>query len=131
MRYAKSRIFSANGSAVFATFRQSMSSAQMLGVRKEAILDDDAYGATVGTNPTATAVWYWTIFGQNINNSNSLADVLRIKIEYDVLFHDPVQQQLSVTRRAISTALLSPTPVAAHAAVAGGCGCAACIHTRR
>jgi hypothetical protein len=93
--FAKANIGASGGNGALRHLRQSMSSAQLLGVRKEAIIDDDAYGATVGTNPAATAVWYWTIVGQNLNNSNSLADILRVHLEFDVEFHDRISLSLS------------------------------------
>jgi hypothetical protein len=97
--YAERHIVAAVGNAVKSTLASSMSTAQLLGVREEAVIDDDAYGATTGTSPGANEVWYWNIVAQNINNSNTLADVVRVRILYDVMFHDRVQLNLSSTPR--------------------------------
>lgn len=93
--YAKASIGAAVGNGTLRHLRQSMSTAQLLGVREQAVIDDDAYGATVSSSPAATAVWYWTLVGQNLNNANSLADIVRIHLEYDVLFHDRISLSLS------------------------------------
>jgi len=97
--YAKRVVISSNGNSVHARLHQSMSTAQMLGVKPEAIIDDDAYGATISANPGSAAVWYWSVVAQNINNTNTLADVIRVRLLFDVLFHDRVQLSLSLSTR--------------------------------
>lgn len=96
--YAKRVLLLSSGNSVKGRMRLSMSTAQMMGVREEAVLDDDAYGATVSTNPGSSAVWYWTVVAQNIASTTTLADSYRVRIVYDVLFHDRIQLSLSSTR---------------------------------
>ncbi len=93
--YAKRCLLLNAGNGVKETLRSNMSTAQMLGVRDEAIIDDDAYGATISANPGSAAVWYWNVVAQNTTNTNTLADAVRIRLVYDVLFHDRVQLSLS------------------------------------
>lgn len=96
-RYARRRIGILSGNAVRGVLASSMSTAELAGVKTEAIIDDDAYGATVSANPAATAVWYWTVLAQNLSTT-TLADRLRVRIVYDVMFRDPIQLGLSSVR---------------------------------
>ncbi len=98
--YAQRCFLLNSGNGVKGSLRSSMSTAQMMGVREEAIVDDDAYGATVAANPGSSAVWYWTVVAQNKTNTTTLGDAIRIRICYDVLFHDRVQLSLSSSPKA-------------------------------
>jgi len=102
--YAERSLQTGNGNATHKILRSSMSTAQMMGVREEAILDDDQYGATVSTNPGSSAIWYWNIVAQNVSNTTTLNDCVRVHIIFDVLFHDRIQLSLSAMsapRRAV------------------------------
>ncbi len=93
--YAKRAIGNPNGNGIKNRLSQSMSTAQMMGVRDEAVLDDDQYGATTSANPGSAAVWYWNIVHQNLTSTSTLAETCRVRIVYDVLFHDRIQLSLS------------------------------------
>jgi len=104
MRYAKAVSTIAVGNAVKDKLDSSMSTAQMFGVRQQAVVDDDLYSAVVSTNPAAAQTWYWTIFCQVESGTATLSGTIRVVLEYDVKFFDPAVVNLSTTRR------LTPKP---------------------
>lgn len=98
MRYAVSKSLYGAGNAVKGVLNLSMSTAQQFGVRPEAVVDDDGYSGS-GGNPTSAATWYWTVFAQNETGTTTLNLTLRVYIEYDVIFFDPVVSNLSAARQ--------------------------------
>jgi hypothetical protein len=76
-----------------------MSTAQMFGIPESAVVCDDLYSAAVTTNPAAAQTWYWAIAQQNIANATTLGSLIRVRLEYDVKFFDPMNISLSATRR--------------------------------
>lgn len=93
--YASRILLSPTGNACKGKLRSSMSTAQMFGIRPQATLDDDQYGATISTNPGSSAVWYWNIAVQNVTSTLTLNDYIRVRLIYDVLFHDRISLSLS------------------------------------
>ncbi len=97
-RYAKSVSTGTSGNAVRLVLDSSMSTAQMFGVPESAILMDDQYSGAAG-NPAAAQTWYWTVFAQAESGTSTMSGNIRVTIEYDVKFFDPVVVNLSATRR--------------------------------
>jgi hypothetical protein len=99
MRYSKSvSTSSAGGNAYKALLTNAMSTAQQFGISDDAVVFDDLYSATVTANPAAAQTWYWTVFAQVQSGSTTLQMYLRISLEYDVKFFDPVVVNLSAKR---------------------------------
>lgn len=117
--YAERCLMTGNGNATHKVLKSQMSTAQMMGVRPEAVLDDDAYGATISTSPASTAIWYWNVVAQNVSNTTTLNDCVRVHIVYDVLFHDRVQlasslpQSRSAPNPGVGAAAAKPSAVLA------------------
>ncbi len=97
-RYAVSTSTIIFGNAVKKTISNAMSTCQMFGVRPEAILIDDLYSGTGSTNPATAQTWYWHVNCQSETGTTTLTGALRIMIEYDCKFFDPLQVNLSSTR---------------------------------
>ncbi len=96
-RYAKSATTGQAGNIVRVDLSDSMSTAQMFGVDPLAVITDDGYSGS-GGNPSAAATWYWTIFAQAESGTSTMSGNIRVTIEYDVKFFDPVVINLSAVR---------------------------------
>lgn len=114
MRYAVSKSLYGAGNAVKAVLTASQSTAQQFGVRPEAVVDDDGYSGAAG-NPSSAATWYWTVFAQNETGTTTLNLTLRMYIEYDVIFFDPVVMNLSAARHSVTPASSSASAAASAA----------------
>ncbi len=112
MRYAKALSTASQGSAIRTIIKSNMSTAQMFGIPESAVLADDAYSGSAG-NPASAQTWYWTVFLQAESGTSTTTGNVRISLEYDVKFFDPVVANLSVARRRVTE-----TPPAVDAAAA-------------
>jgi hypothetical protein len=98
-RFAKTNIHTYAGNGVYGKTICQMDTATICGVPPQEVVYDTDFSAAVSTSPSNNNTWYWDIFLQNINNSTTLADVMRVTIFYDVKFMAPVQQAFSLFRQ--------------------------------
>lgn len=117
MRYAKSASTASQGSAIRTTIVNDMSTAQMFGIPESAVVEDDAYSGSA-SNPASAQTWYWTVFAQAESGTSTISGNIRVCIEYDVKFFDPVVMNLSATKRAEVQS--APAEGVASAAAAAG-----------
>jgi hypothetical protein len=101
-RYAKTYLNVPNGNATYKKVVSQMATAEICGVPQEEVVYDTDFSATVNSSPGSANTWYWDIFLQNVSNSTTLADVLRVTLYLDIKFMAPVQQAFSATRRTIT-----------------------------
>lgn len=97
-RYAKSLSTGSQGNAVRSVVSCNMSTAQMFGIDPVAVVTDDAYSGA-GGNPATAQTWFWTVFAQAESGTSTMSGNIRVQLEYDVKFFDPVVVNLSSTRR--------------------------------
>lgn len=100
-RYAKTIIASYTGNGVYRKITSQMATAQICGVPEEEVVYDTDFSASVSANPANLNTWYWDICLQNINNSVTLSDVMRVTLILDIKFMAPVQQAFSAVRRPV------------------------------
>jgi hypothetical protein len=105
-RYARTQLAIPTGNGVKVTMRSRMSTATICGVPDEEVMFGPDFSAAISASPASLQTWYWDVFVQNISNSTTLADILRVTLVFDIKFMAPVQQAFSAVRR---PALLPPS----------------------
>lgn len=132
-RYAKTFTNLTGSNAAYKKVTCGMSTAQMCGVPPESVVYDSEYSATTASSPGNNSTWYWDIFVQNVSNSTSLSDVLRVTLTFDIKFTSPSQQAFSATpperrmRVVHQPSLAGATFTERPRLVDESCSCASCL----
>ncbi len=100
-RFARTHVATPQGNGTKFTIRSRMSTAQICGVPDEEVMFGPDFASTVSTSPSNSQTWYWDLFVQNISNSTTLADIVRVTLVLDIKFMAPVQQAFSAVRRPV------------------------------